>query len=401
MNETILILDYDTNNINQLKTTLTSAGFAVHHLEEGKEPVELAKQIKADLIISTVDLGSIDGSQLFHKLRSLPNYATTPFVFISDEKKVDDRIKFIEVGVDDYITKPFHDDEIVARIKNLLSEITEHNDIQIETKKGFSGNLTEMNLVDLIQTLELGKKSAIIKLKHHTSVGTVYIAKGEVADASLDGLPPEKAIMRMFTWTIGTFYVNIVPVNSERKIAKNNKQLLEIGIRRVNEWDQLKQGIPPLNAMIVKSNTNNYDQLSQEEIGLLKNLKHKSTLSEIIEKSNYDDLKALEIVRSLHQKGYLQETEDNYSHYVNNYLEKIKRNSSTFQSPSEKAVSILSNLFKKSANENQLVERRKAERRQIPDRRQHGRRRYDRLQQSNPVYLTKAELLMLKQALKE
>jgi len=139
--------------------------------------------------------------------------------------------------------------------------------------------------------------------------------------------------------------------------------------------------------------------LSVEEKELLTSIDNKIKLCDIIEQSKFDDLKALEIVRGLHQKGYLKETEANYSYYVEDYLKRLKQNAAHSKSPSERAVSIVSSLFKESKNDQTHAERRRSDRRQLFDRRKNGRRRMDRLQQVNVIHLTKAELLMLRQAL--
>jgi len=395
----ILLLDSDKSYVVPLQNKLTDAGFEVVCLDDGQKALDLAKNQKPDLVISEVDLPQMSGYDLLKQLRSIPTYKITPFIFLSSQKKVDERIKNIELGIDDYITKPFYVEEVIARAKNLLDEISGQNDNKIESEKGFSGSLTEMNLVDLIQTLELGKKSAIIKLKHNSSVGSVQISNGSVVDALLDKLTPEQAIMRMFTWTTGKFYVDITSINKENKLSKTNKDLIEIGIRRINNWEQIVQGLPPLNAIIIKTNNNGYNNLNEDEKAMLTEIDKKVILGDVIEKSKFDDLKALEIVRSLHQKGYLQETEDNYSHYVDDYLQRLKQNTSHSKSPSERAVSIVSNLFEKSEDEQRILERRRLDRRLIPDRRRGGRRRYDHLQDSNYIYLTRTELLMIREAL--
>jgi len=395
----ILLIDNDKTYITPLRNALSEAGYNVTCWQEGQKILKLARELKADLIISEVDLPQISGHEIFQQLRSIPEFRATPFIFLSNQKKVDERIKNIELGVDDYISKPFYVEEVVARAHNLLHEISHLHDDEIETNRGFSGNLTEMNLVDLIQTLELGEKSAVIKLKHNSSLGVVLISEGQVVDASLENLTPDEAIMRMFTWTIGTFFVDITTVNNKKNISKSNKDLVDIGIRRANDWDQIRQGLPPLTAVVLKSNSNNVSELSDEEKELLTSINKKIKLYDIIEKSKYDDLKALEIIRGLYKKGCLQETDDSYSHYVDDYLKRLQQNKAHSKSPSERAVSIVSSLFQKSKNEEAQAERRKSERRQPFDRRKTPRRRCDCLQQANGIHFTKAELLMLREAL--
>ena len=146
----------------------------------------------------------------------------------------------------------------------------------------------------------------------------------------------------------------------------------------------------------ILTNSNNFEQLSDLEKELLSGIKNKARIYDLIEQSSLDDLKTLELVRGLHQKGYLQETEDNYSHYVDDYLKRLKAQAHNGKSPSERAQAIVANLFKKETSQRQ---QRIPDRRQQQDRRKYGRRSEDRCNRGNPVYLTKAELLMLREAL--
>ncbi|UCE07306.1 MAG: DUF4388 domain-containing protein, partial [bacterium] len=333
------------------------------------------------------------------EIRSVPACKSIPFIFLSSQKRVDDRIKSMELGVDDYITKPFYVEEIVARVDALFTEISQISEEQSQSEKGFSGSLTEMNLVDLIQTLELGKKSAILKLKHNSCIGMVYVMNGEVVDALLDELSAEQSLMRMFNWNIGNFYVEMTSVNRVRTIHIPNKQLITTAMRRINQWEQIKQGLPPLNSMVNKTELNTYEDLSDEEKEIITSIKEKKRISEIIERSPFDDLKSLAIIKSLYQKGYLQESEDNYIPYTDNYLARLKKNASNSKTTRDRMASIISNVFKNSDNENKIIEEQKNERRQLPDRRKYGRRRDDRKRESNQIHLTKTDLLLIRERL--
>jgi len=395
----ILIIDNDNSYTGPLRNALSKKGYDVVCWDDGQKAIEQAKTIEADLLIAEVELPEYNGHTLYKALRARSDSKSIPFIFLSSQKRVDDRIKCMELGVDDYITKPFYVEEVVARVQALFLEISQQNEEQSKTEKGFSGNLTEMNLVDLIQTLELGKKSALLKLKHNSTLGVVYVMNGEVVDSSLEDLPPERAVLRMFTWTIGNFSVEIMPVNRERTIQRSNKELMTIGLRRINQWEQIRQELPPLNTIVTKTEVNNYDQLDDEEKEIISGVNEKKMIYEIIEKSRFDDLKALLIINKLYKKGYLQETNDNYFSNADNYLMRFKQNASRSKTTKERVASIISNVLNKSGDENRVEEHLSIERRQLPDRRSYGRRRTDRLPESNHIHLTKTDLLMIRERL--
>lgn len=398
--KTIFIIDNETNYTIPLRNALSKAGYEVLCWDDSQKVLEVVKNQQADMIIAEVELPQIGGHKLFKEIRAIPAFKTVPFIFLSNQKRVDDRIKSMELGVDDYITKPFYVEEVVARIDALFAEILELGEAQSQSEKGFSGNLTEMNLVDLIQTLELGKKSAIIKLKHNSSIGLVYVMNGEVIDASLDNLAAEQALMRMFTWNIGKFYVEMTSINRERAIQVSNKQLVNAGMRRITQWEEVQQGLPALNTMVMKSELNTFENLNDEEKEILNCITEKNRIYEIIETCRFEDLKALEIVKSLFEKGYLQETEDSYISYTDNYLARLKQNASHSKTIRERVASIVSNVFRNNNNnENKAITEQKTERRQLPDRRRYGRRRDDRIRESNQIHLTKADLLLIRERL--
>jgi len=395
----IVYVDNDTNNIVPLRSEFEKAGFDIICWDDAQKAFEAIKNQQVDLVICETELPQMDGHGFFKKIRSMEALKATPFIFISSQKRVDDRIKSMELGVDDYIIKPFSIEEIIARVKALFKEIAFLGDTNHQPDKGFSGNLTEMNLVDLIQTLELGKKSAVLNLKHDSASGFVYIKSGEVIDASLESLPAEQALLRMFTWTIGNFYVEMIAVDRDRTIKMANKELITIGLRRINQWQQIKEGLPPLNTVVIKTDLNHSAELSEEEKQLIIAMNEKNMIYELVQKCKCDDLKALELIKGLINKGYLKTTDENYTSYTDNYLAHLKEVASRSRTTSERAVSIISSYFRPSSDEESLLDMSNNERKELPDRRRFSRRLHDRLRDNNHVHLTKAELLLIRERL--
>lgn len=394
----IVYVDNDTSYVVPLKTEFERAGFEVICWDDAQRALDAMKNSQADLVICEVELPQMDGHLFFKKIRAINSFKSTPFIFLSNQKRVDDRIKSMELGVDDYIIKPISIEEIVARTKALFKEIALLNDTNHQPEKGFSGNLTEMNLMDLIQTLELGKKSAQLTLKNNAANGFVYIQHGEVIDAALESFAPEQALMRMFTWTMGNFYVELAPIDRERKIAMTNKELITIGLRRLNQWEQIKEGLPPLNTVLIKTDLNHAANLSDEEKLLINAIQGKNMLCELIEKCQCDDLKALDIIKGLLNKGYLKATDENYTSYTDNYLAHLKEVASRSRTTAERAVSIMASYFEPSSNESPDEDSNDAKK-ILPDRRRYNRRLHDRLRDNNQIRLTKAELLLIRERL--
>src|SRR5579864_6843390 len=114
----ILLADDDVHLATFLSKSLESAGFSVHTaLDEDSVVAELQRQ-NYMLIILDLNFGQTDGLKLLEKLRS--EGLETPVMVLSARNKVSDRIQSLNLGADDYITKPFSFQELAARANALL-----------------------------------------------------------------------------------------------------------------------------------------------------------------------------------------------------------------------------------------------------------------------------------------
>ena len=101
-----------------LKSSLDEAGYQVDVAPDGKTAVRLAIEGEYDILICDLGLPDQDGISLILKLRQLGVYA--PVLILSARRSVDDRVRGLEQGGDDYLTKPFALAELLARLRNLL-----------------------------------------------------------------------------------------------------------------------------------------------------------------------------------------------------------------------------------------------------------------------------------------
>lgn len=117
-NVKILVVDDEPNIRDLLSTSLRFAGFSVETAGNGNTAVEIAEKSKPDLILLDVMLPDMNGFSVTKKLRSMGN--TSPVLFLTARDETKDKITGLTVGGDDYVTKPFSLDEIVARIHAIL-----------------------------------------------------------------------------------------------------------------------------------------------------------------------------------------------------------------------------------------------------------------------------------------
>ena len=114
----ILIVEDEIKTGEYLRQGLREAGFAVDLAHDGQEGLHLALEGEHDLLILDVMLPGMDGWQVLTQLRL--RHKTMPVLFLTARDQVEDRVKGLELGADDYLVKPFSFAELLARVRTIL-----------------------------------------------------------------------------------------------------------------------------------------------------------------------------------------------------------------------------------------------------------------------------------------
>lgn len=121
MPDKILIVDDDFETLRLVGLMLQRQGFQIIAANNGSQALMQASHERPNLILLDVMMPDMDGYQVTRLLRKDPQTAATPILMFTSKNLIDDKILGYDVGVDDYLTKPVHPVELVARIKALLS----------------------------------------------------------------------------------------------------------------------------------------------------------------------------------------------------------------------------------------------------------------------------------------
>ncbi len=131
----ILVIEDDKRIIKYLKLGLEKEGFEVTECYDGVEGLKLAKKGRYDLIIVDVLLPNIDGFTIITKIREAE--IQVPIITLTSQSSLQDKVTGLSIGADDYVTKPFTFQELIARINALLRRASAHT-----ASKLFLGNIT-------------------------------------------------------------------------------------------------------------------------------------------------------------------------------------------------------------------------------------------------------------------
>ncbi|MGE5180604.1 MAG: DUF4388 domain-containing protein, partial [Acidobacteriota bacterium] len=293
-----------------LEVSLRKAGFTVTPAVSVKDALDKLELHTPDLIISETQFPTdLDGFELRRRLRAVTDWADIPFVFLTTETAIENKIRGLELGVEDYLTKPIYIKEIVTRINILLQKKQRAGFDERKDGMRFAGRVADMPVVDVIQTIEVSRKSGVIQF-----VGTngrqaaIYFRDGKVIDAEAGTLQGEDAVYRLLTWSDGDFEVVFRTVRRREAIQTSSQGLLMEGMRRLDEWSRLLEQLPPLGhrfEMDVGELVSRLGEVPDDNNRILRLIDGKRSLLEVIDASDFGDLECLQVVARLFFEGLL------------------------------------------------------------------------------------------------
>ena len=117
MEKTILIVEDDVNIRELLQLYLAQEGYRIETAQDGADGLRTFKRAHPDLVLLDLMMPVMDGTQMIRELRTFSN---TPVIVLTAKGEVFDKVTLLELGADDYITKPFEMREVIARVRAVL-----------------------------------------------------------------------------------------------------------------------------------------------------------------------------------------------------------------------------------------------------------------------------------------
>ncbi len=307
----LLLVDADPRSVRVLEVSLKKAGYSVTTADDGVDGLAKVDVCSPDLILSDTRLPNLDGYAFVQKLKARPEWASIPVVFLTSQKSVEDKIRGLELGVEDYLTKPIFVRELLARVNLLLARRTQENIATRSAPGGrthFSGSIHDMAVVDLLQTFEVSRKSGVVHLKSGHQQANIYFHDGKIVDAEVSHLRGEEAVYRTLIWNEAEFEVEFCSVTNEDVVGTSTQGILMEGMRRVDEWGRLCEQLPPLTTLFEIDHAELLERLSEipdELNGILRLFDGKRSLYEVVDESPFEDLSTLSTISKLYFEGLL------------------------------------------------------------------------------------------------
>jgi signal transduction histidine kinase/DNA-binding response OmpR family regulator len=203
--ETILIVDDSTANLQLLTSILKDEGYVVHPASDGKLALRFLRTTLPDLILLDIKMPGMDGLEVCYQLKDSERTRNIPIIFISVLESERDKVKAFQAGGVDYIAKPFHPEEVLARVKNQLRlrELTDDLETQV-SKRTEELTLTNQRMQEEITV----RKHAVEELQKREALLNATQRLSKVGGWEYD------IKQNQYYWTDELFAIHEIPINT-------------------------------------------------------------------------------------------------------------------------------------------------------------------------------------------
>lgn len=310
--QNLLLVDDDAKSLRVMEVSLRNAGYAVTTAANGAEALAKVAAARPALVIADTEMPVLDGYELCRRLKADEQFKEIPFLFLTEEDSVEAKVKGLELGADDYLAKPIYIKEVITRVRMVLQK-RERESLERKDKRRFFGSLEDMGVVDLLQTIEMGRKAGTIRFERGNQRATLWFEEGRVIDAKAGRLSGEDAVFRLLTWDDGTFEIDFRPPEVAARISASTQGLLMEGMRRVDEWGRMCEQLPALDTVFQVDYAELAERLAElpDEVNALLRLfdGHRTAL-QAIDDSALPDLDALSSISRLYFEGIIYQSAD-------------------------------------------------------------------------------------------
>ena len=168
-----------------------------------------------DVILCDYKMPGLNGRQLFEKLRGRESTRHIPFLFMASRSDIEERLRPLIEGAEDFIAKPFLLKDLVRSAKKVVDRLLLEKLQKQASRPGvIQGRLEEMSMIDLMQSLEMGQKSCRLQVQKGSDRAELYFATGQCRDAKLNNLIGDDAVFKIILWTEGEFEIDFNAANA-------------------------------------------------------------------------------------------------------------------------------------------------------------------------------------------
>jgi len=234
-NVKVLLVDDNPMVLGLLNNALSQSA-KVSTATDGADALMRVIDEPFDLIVSDYQMPSMDGRQLLEKIRSRSATSRIPIILVASKTDLTEKLKMVQDSVEDFVEKPFFVKEAAARIKRIIDKIALEKMAKEAASDGtLRGSLAQMNVLDLLQSLDMGKKTCRLTLTTNGDRCDIYFAEGQINHAVYGALKGDDAVYKVLSWQGGNFQLDFNGQSAEQTTTRCTQGLLMEGLRLFDE----------------------------------------------------------------------------------------------------------------------------------------------------------------------
>jgi CheY-like chemotaxis protein len=305
----ILAVDDSPVITEMIRDAFESEGYRVMVAEDGAQALKTALNEHPDLIIADIAMPGMDGWDLCGQIRSNPFTSFIPFIFLTTRTEAPDRIRGLQMGADDYLTKPFEMDELIARVQLIFQRMRTSQEALLvkDRNKTLSGHTSEMALPDLLQMFSVNQKTGLLRIsKVGMPTGKIGLEKGSIIWAEFGRARGEKALYRMLTWEDAHFDVEPLmrPERDPGLPGSVEASLIE-GMRQIDERSEMEKEFKLAGKKLKLVSRPAESGLSPREAQLIKTVESARDVGEVLEALAWTDFDIYRMIVYFIRKGVI------------------------------------------------------------------------------------------------
>jgi CheY-like chemotaxis protein len=233
-NVKVLLVDDNPMVLGMLRQSLSPLA-VVNTAADGADALLKAVDDPPDLLISDYRMPGMDGRQLVEKLRGRTSTAGVAVILFAAKADIAERLH-LQPPAEDLLEKPFFLRDATQRIKRIIDKIAlEKMAKSAPASGGLRGTLAQMNVIDLLQSLEMGRKSCLLSLTNERERCDLYITDGQITHAVYGKLQGDKAVYKVMEWSKGSFQIDFEGRATQQTTTQSTQTLMMEGLRLSDE----------------------------------------------------------------------------------------------------------------------------------------------------------------------
>lgn len=232
----VMVVDSQDDFRKLIKMRLLNEGYTVAEATDYGPAMGKMLKTPPDLLLVDLDADGAAAFQLLEEMRMDERLLRVPFAFLSRSSDRILKLRALRHGVDEFLGKDVDLDEIVARIGNVVTrESIRRDSAPRQVRRGITGDLENLSLPEIVQTLVMGMKTACVTLRVDGGEGQIWFVDGAVRHAKTPEQEGEQAFYEMVGWTRGEFVIEHGVKCKQTTVQNDAMFLLMEGLRKLDE----------------------------------------------------------------------------------------------------------------------------------------------------------------------